>query len=81
MKKGKKKLKEAFFELAFEIVFTLLFFGIGALIINAFGIELDAQSIDFDLIVLLGIVALIIVFGAVYALIQRFKKTSNKSRK
>lgn len=55
MKKDKKKLKEAFFEGLLEIVLTLIFLGIGALIVSVFGVELDSPNIDFDLIVLLGV--------------------------
>ena len=70
MKKDKKKLKEAFFEGLLEIVLTLIFFGIGALIVSAFRVELDSPNIDFDLIILLGIV----VFGIVCSLVQWLKK-------
>ena len=74
MKKDKKKLKEAFFEGLLEIVLTLIFFGIGALIFSAFGVELDSPNIDFDLIVLLGIIVPIVVFGLVCALVKWLKK-------
>ena len=65
MKKDKKKLKEAFFEGLLEIVLTLIFFGIGALVVSAIGVELDSPNIDFDLIVLLGIIVPVVVFGFV----------------
>ena len=74
MKNDKKKLKEAFFEGLLEIVLTLIFFDIGALIVSAFGVELDSTNIDFDLIVLLGIVVPIAVFGLVCTLVQWLKK-------
>ena len=74
MKKDKKKLKEAFFEGLLELVLTVIFFGIGALIFSAFGVELDLPNIDFDLIVLLGIVVLLVSFGIVYSLVQWMKK-------
>ena len=70
MKKDKKKLKEAFFEGLLEIVLTLIFFGIGALVVSAFGVELDSPNIDFDLIVLLGIIVPVLVC----ALVQWLKK-------
>ena len=74
MKKDKKKLKEAIFEGLLEIVLTLLFFGIGALIVSAFGVALDSPNIDFDLIILLGIVVPFAVFGIVCLLVQWLKK-------
>ena len=77
MKKDKKKLKEAFFEGLLEIIF----FGIGALVVSAFGVELNSQNIDFDLIVLLGIIVPVVVFGLVYALVQWLKKTIKGKQK
>ena len=74
MKKDKKKLKEALLEGLLEIVLTLIFFGIGALIFSAFGVKLDSPSVDFDLIVLLGIVVPVVVFGLIFALVQWLKK-------
>lgn len=74
MKKDKKKLKEAFFEGLLEIVLTLIFFGIGALIVSAFGVDLDSPNIDFDLIALLGIIVPIVAFGLVCTLVQWLKK-------
>ena len=74
MKKDKNKFKEAFFEGLLEIVLTLIFFGIGALIVSAFSIELDSPNIDFDLIILLGIIVSVVVFGLVCALVQWLKK-------
>ncbi len=81
MKKDKKKLKEAFLDGLLEIVLTLVFFGIGALIIGAFGIKLDSPSMDFDLIVLLGIVVPVVGFGIVYALVKWFKKIIKRKEK
>ena len=74
MKKDKNKFKEAFFEGLLEIVLTLIFFGIGALIVSAFGIELDSPNIDFDLIILLGIIVPVVVLGLVCALVKWLKK-------
>ena len=81
MKKDKKKLKEAFLEGILEIVLILIFFGIGALIVSAFGIELDSASIDSDWIILLGIIVLLVVFGLVFALVQWLKKIIGDKQK
>ena len=81
MKKDKKKLKEAFLEGLLEIVLTLIFFGIGALAVSAIGVELDSPNIDFDLIVLLGIIVPVVVLGLVCALVQWLKKTIKGKQK
>ena len=81
MKKDKKKLKEAFLEGLLEIVLTLIFFGIGALIVSAFGVELESPNIDFDLIVLLGIIVPVVVLGLVCAWVQWLNKTIKGKQK
>jgi len=81
MKKDKRKLKEAFFEGLLEIVLTLIFFGIGAILFSMFGVELDSKNIDFDLIVLLGIIVPVVVFGLIYALVQWIKKVIKGKQK
>lgn len=81
MEKDKKKLKEAFFEGLLEIVLTLIFFGIGALIVSAFGVELDSPNIDFDLIVLLGIIVPIVIFGLICTLVQWLKRITKGKQK
>ena len=75
MKKDKKKIKEALLEGLVELIFTVLFFGIGAFIVSLFGVDLDAPNIDFDLLCLLGIVVPIVIFCAVCALVKWVKKT------
>lgn len=74
MKKDKSKLKGALLEGLLEIVLTLIFFGIGALIFGAFGVEPDSANVDLDLTVLLGILACAVIFGLVFALVRCFKK-------
>ena len=60
MKIDKKKIKDAFLEGLIEIVLSLICFGIGALIISAFGVKLN--SLNFDLIILLGVIVFIFCF-------------------
>ena len=81
MKRDKKRVKEGLIEALLEIVLTLVFFGIGALIVGVFGLEIDAPNIDFDLIVLIGIVALAFIFEIIFALIKLCKKMKNRKRK
>ncbi|MBR4033051.1 MAG: hypothetical protein IKJ07_10025 [Clostridia bacterium] len=83
MKKDKKQIGFALLEILGEILITLVFFGIGALIINAFGVKLDSPNIDDDLIVLLGIVAFLLIFGAIYGIrifVKWVKKTIKRNR-
>ena len=74
MKKDKQRLREALLEGLLEIVLTLIFLGIGALIIRLFGVNLGSPNMDGDLILLLGIVVFLVVMGTIVALIQWFKK-------
>lgn len=76
MKKSKRKIDPALLEGLGEPVLTFICFGIGAFIVSLFGVELDSPDIDSNLIVLLGVVVLLIIFVIVYALVQRFKKTT-----
>ena len=81
MKKDKEKIREALLEGALEIVLTLICFGIGAFIVSLFGVNLDSPNIDYDLIILLGIVVLVVIFGTVHTLVQWFKKIIGSKRK
>lgn len=80
MKKRKVRIGEALLEILVELLMTLIFFGIGALILYLFGVNLDAPNLDGDLIVLLGIVAFAAVFGAIFALVAYIKKIFTKKR-
>lgn len=81
MKKDKKRIRGALVEGLIEVVLTLLCFGIGVFIISLFGVNLDSPNIDGDLIVLLGIVVPVVIFGTVSALVQWFKKIIGGKRK
>ncbi|MBR3878818.1 MAG: hypothetical protein IKJ24_01720 [Clostridia bacterium] len=74
MKRTKKQIKEELLEGLLEIVLSLAFCAIGALIISLIGIDLDASSIDLDLLILIGIVAFLAVFGITFAVIHLIKK-------
>ena len=81
MKKDKKRFKEVFSEAFGEIVLFLILFGIGALILWLFGLDWNAPNIDGDLIVLIGIIVPLVVFGIVSALVDWIKKKIKGKRK
>jgi len=56
----------------------LIFFGIGALIVRAFGARLDLTGLDDDLIILIGIVVLTVILGIIFALVKLIKKIMKK---
>ena len=73
MKRTKKQIGLSLLEGLGELLLTLLCFGIGALIVSLFGVDIFA--IDSDLLVLLGTAVFIAVFVAVYFLIQWIKRS------
>ena len=74
MKKDRKRFKDALLEGLLEFVLSLVCFGLGALIVALCGFGERIADMDFELIVLLGIVVALAVFAAVYALVQGVKK-------
>lgn len=81
MKKDKKKIGAVLLEGLTEIVLTLICFGIGAFIVSLFGVSMDLAIIDYELIVLIGIVVPVVIFGTVHTLVQWFKKIIGSKRK
>ena len=81
MKKDKKQLGGALLEGLGEIALTLIFFGIGALVIGLFGVKLDSPNIDGDFVILIGIVVPLAIFGAVFALVRWLKQIIGGNRK
>ncbi len=74
MKRNKKQIKEDLLDGLLEIVLSVAFCAIGALIIGLFGIDLDLSGIDPDLLILIGIVAFLAVFGIVCVVIHLIRK-------
>lgn len=74
MKKDNRKIKEKLLDVAFEFVLMLVLFGIGALILGLFGVEINIASIDPEFVILVGIVALFLFFGIGYLLAKGIKK-------
>ena len=82
MKSKKDAFKENLLEGILEIVFTVIFFGIGAVLVLLFGelfkLDLDVFSMDEDLIVILGIVAFFVICAIVALLVNIIKKRTKK---
>lgn len=74
MKKDKKHIGWALLEGLGELVLTLIFLGIGIFVVDLFGVDFESPNIDYDLIILLGVVVFFMNFGIVYALVQFIKK-------
>lgn len=82
MKSKKDAFKENLLEGILEIVFTVIFFGVGAVLVHLFGelfkLDLDVFSMDEDLIVILGIVAFFVICAIVALLVNIIKKRTKK---
>lgn len=70
----KSTFKEALWEGLLEILLTLVFFGIGALVVCAFGVKIDSARMDFELLVVLGMIVLFVAVGLVCALVHWLKR-------
>ena len=64
-----------------ELVLTVVFLGIGAVILSLFGVDFKSADTDYELIVLVGVVAFLAVFIASYALTMWIKKLVSKRKK
>ena len=76
----KEKFKENLGDAILELILTLILFAVGAGLIAFFGIEIDYETMDSDLIVLIGFGALAAV-GALIAAVVVLIKRSRKGKK
>lgn len=74
MKKDKKNIGWALLEGLGELVLTLLCLGIGIFIVSLFGVDFESPNIDYDLIILLGLVVFFVILGIICAFVQWIKK-------
>ncbi len=74
MKKGKKKIGAVLLEGLGELVLTLLCLGIGVFIVGLFDVDFESPNIDYNLIILFGLVVFFVIFGVICALVQWIKK-------
>lgn len=76
MKIDKNRLRENLSEALVELILTVIFFGIGAAVVSLFGVDWNSETMDSDLIILIGIVGVVLSFSIVYVLVKLFKKKS-----
>lgn len=79
MKRSKSQWKETLLDAIGEIVIYLVFFGVGALVLALFGIDVDA--VDVDTILLIGVGVLALLGGVIWVaeILKKKKKASDKS--
>ena len=76
-----KRLKEGCGEAVVEILISLLLFGIGAVVLFSFGADMDAEWLDGELMMLIGLGAVIIPAGIIFAVVHLIRKRKNRISK
>ena len=71
-------MKEELGDAVLEIILSIILLAIGAGVLALFGVSGDAEWLDGDLVILIGIGAVAVVGGAVGALIFAIKKKRKK---
>ena len=69
-----KKFGGAVLEILAELVLTLVFFGLGILVTHLFGADAPIDTIESDLLVLIGIGACAAVFTAIFIIVKLIKR-------
>ena len=77
-KDRKKAFTERLGEAAIEIVVSVIFFGIGALMVYLFGGDPCGEHADFDGIALIGIVVLVLVAAGIGWIVHLIRKKKFK---
>ena len=70
--------KASLLDAIIELVVTAICIGIGVLVAWLLGIDINAESTDFDLIILLGVAVAIAIILAVYFIRKLIVKISDK---
>ena len=70
--------KESLLDAIIELVVTAICIGIGVLVAWLLGVDINAESTDFDLIILLGVAVVIAIILAVYFIRKLIVKISDK---
>lgn len=74
MKKDNKYIRSNLLENLVELLLPLLSLFIGIVIVSLFGMNIESPDTDYDLIILIGLIAIFIVFGSISACVQWLKK-------
>lgn len=80
MKKDKKRIWCAVLEALCELVLALLFLGIGKIVMGLLGVNFESENIDYELIILVGVVVFLVIFVVIYAFAQWIKNKINNKR-
>lgn len=80
-KQTKTEIKEGCGEMIGEIVISLILIVIGGAVLALFGVDDDAEWLDSDLMMLIGIGAILIPAGIIFAIIHAIKKKKEKKIK
>ena len=78
MKEQKHSKKERLLDEIIELIVTAICIGTGVLVAWLFGVDINAESTDFDLIILLGVAVVIAIILAVYFIRKLIVKISDK---
>lgn len=81
MKIDMKKFKEGCGEAVAEILLSLLLFGIGVVVLSLLGVDTDAEWLDSDLMMLIGLCAVIVPVGIIFAVIHIMRKRKKRNIK
>ncbi|MBE6647166.1 MAG: hypothetical protein E7611_05955 [Ruminococcaceae bacterium] len=73
-KKAKTEIKEGCGEEVAEILLSFLFLGIGAVVLFLFGVDMDAEWLDGDLMMSIGIFAIAIPAAIFFAVVHTVRK-------
>ena len=75
------RIKDAFFEMLFELILMLFFIGIGFLVLYLFGVKISYKNTDPELLAMIGFGAVAALFAVGYAVWRLIKKIQKKRAK
>lgn len=78
MKREKGRIKVRLLEALLELVVMLVCVGLGALVILLLGFDLDLSKLDFEIVVLVGVVVFIALLLISNFFVQRIKRLFKK---